>query len=127
MEVIYLIGLDNNGVATHTAITEGNPADFENDKRFYVIKDYAEAESKLGKKWTGTTWEDVEQPTPAPPLPELPPNDILTLEAVAELHELAAVQKAEIEELKSKVNSIEMASFAALEGIVSLAEGQEQS
>lgn len=56
---LYLLEIDDKGLAKQLAIVDGELDDFKDSTVFKAFTSYEEAQSKLGKRWTGILWEDI--------------------------------------------------------------------
>lgn len=56
---LYLIEINTQGDAVQLVTIEGEIEDFKDSKIFKVFTNYQEAQTKLGKRWTGSLWEDI--------------------------------------------------------------------
>lgn len=83
---LYLLEIDDKGLAKQLAIVEGELDDFKDSTSFKAFTSYEEAQSKLGKRWTGSSWEEVEH-KPSKPAPEIPDPSMALLEGLASLAE----------------------------------------
>lgn len=56
---LYLLEIDDKGLVQQLAIADGELDDFKDSRSFKAFTSYEEAQSKLGKRWTGSEWEDI--------------------------------------------------------------------
>ena len=56
---LYLLEINDQGLVQQLAITDGELDDFKDSTVFKAFTSYEEAQSKLGKRWTGSLWEDI--------------------------------------------------------------------
>ena len=56
---LYLLEINDQGLVQQLAIVEGELDDFKDSTVFKAFTSYEEAQSKLGKRWTGSLWEDI--------------------------------------------------------------------
>lgn len=56
---LYLIEINTQGDAVQLITIEGEIEDFKDSKIFKVFTNYQEAQAKLGKRWSGSLWEDI--------------------------------------------------------------------
>ena len=56
---LYLLEINDQGLVQQLAIVDGELDDFKDSTVFKAFTDYAEAQDKLGKRWTGSVWEDI--------------------------------------------------------------------
>lgn len=56
---LYLLEIDDKGLVQQLAIVDGELDDFKDSTVFKAFTSYEEASSKLGKRWTGSEWEDI--------------------------------------------------------------------
>ena len=56
---LYLLEINNKGYVQQLAIAEGELADFKDSTTFKAFTSYEEAQANLGKRWTGSLWEDI--------------------------------------------------------------------
>lgn len=59
MMTLYLLEINDQGLVQQLAITDGELDDFKDSTVFKAFTSYEEAQSKLGKRWTGSEWEDI--------------------------------------------------------------------
>ena len=108
---LYLLEVDDKGLAKQLAIVEGELEDFKDSPVFKAFMSYEEASSKLGKRWTGSLWEEVEH-KPAEPSPHIPDtqldNELAILEGMASMAE--------------KLEKLEQNQITILEGIATQEE-----
>ena len=108
---LYLLEINNQGLVQQLAIVEGELDDLKDSTVFKAFTSYEEAQSKLGKRWTGSLWEDIEH-KPAEPSPHIPDtqldNELAILEGMASMAE--------------KLEKLEQNQITILEGIATQAE-----
>ena len=108
---LYLIEINTQGDAVQLVTIEGEIEDFKDSKIFKVFTNYQEAQAKLGKRWTGSLWEDIEH-KPAEPSPHIPDtqldNELAILEGMASMAE--------------KLEKLEQNQITILEGIATQEE-----
>lgn len=108
---LYLVEIDNKGYTVQLAIVEGELDDFKDSTVFKAFTSYEEAQAKLGKRWTGSLWEEVEH-KPAEPSPHIPDtqldNELAILEGMASMAE--------------KLEKLEQNQITILEGIATQEE-----
>ena len=56
---LYLLEINDQGLVQQLAIVECELDDFKDSTVFKAFTSYEEAQSKLGKRWTGSLWEDI--------------------------------------------------------------------
>lgn len=83
---LYLLEINNKGYPIQLAIIEGELEEFKDSTVFKAFTSYEEAQAKLGKRWTGSLWEEVEH-KPSKPAPEIPDPSMALLEGLASLAE----------------------------------------
>ena len=108
---LYLLEIDDKGLVQQLAIVDGELDDFKDSRSFKAFTSYEEASSKLGKRWTGSEWEEVEH-KPAEPSPHIPnttlDNELAILEGMASMAE--------------KLEKLEQNQITILEGIATQEE-----
>ena len=108
---LYLLEINNKGYPIQLAIIEGELEEFKDSTVFKAFTSYEEASSKLGKRWTGRSWEEVEH-KPAEPSPHIPDtqldNELAILEGMASMAE--------------KLEKLEQNQITILEGIATQEE-----
>ena len=83
---LYLIEVNNEGYPLQFVTVDDELENFKDSTAFKAFTDYAEAQDKLGKRWTGSLWEEVEH-KPSKPAPEIPDPSMALLEGLASLAE----------------------------------------
>ena len=108
---LYLLEINDQGLVQQLAIVEGELDDFKDSTVFKVFTSYEEASSKLGKRWTGSLWEDIpkqqEEEKPHIPNTQLD-NELAILEGMASMTE--------------KLEKLEQNQITILEGIATQEE-----
>lgn len=93
---LYLVEIDNKGYTVQLAIVEGELDDFKDNTVFKAFTSYEEAQSKLGKRWTGNAWEDApkqeeqkkeEKPSLEERLAKIENAQLATQDALATMYE----------------------------------------
>lgn len=111
---LYLIEINNQGDAIQLVTIEGEVEDFKDSKIFKVFTNYQEAQAKLGKRWTGSLWEEVEHKS-AEPSPHIPntqlDNELAILEGMASMAE--------------KLEKLEQNQITILEGMATQEEEKQ--
>ena len=108
---LYLLEINDQGLVQQLAITEGELDDFKDNTVFKAFTSYEEAQAKLGKRWTGSLWEEVEhkQAEPSPHIPDTQlDNELAILEGMASMAE--------------KLEKLEQNQITILEGIATQEE-----
>lgn len=89
---LYLIEINNQGDAIQLAIVEAEIEDFKDSIRFKAFTSYEEAQAKIGKRWTGSLWEDIpKQEEEEKATEEYKTADDILKEVTKELKEVKAV------------------------------------
>ena len=107
---LYFLEINDQGLVQQLAITEGELDDFKDNTVFKAFTSYEEAQAKIGKRWTGSLWEEVEH-KPAEPSPHIPDqldNELAILEGMASMAE--------------KLEKLEQNQITILEGIATQEE-----
>ena len=108
---LYLLEINDQGLVQQLAITEGELDDFKDNTVFKAFTSYEEAQAKIGKRWTGSLWEEVEH-KPAESSPHIPDtqldNELAILEGMASMAE--------------KLEKLEQNQITILEGIATQEE-----
>lgn len=111
---LYLLEIDDKGLVKQLAIVDGELDDFKDNTVFKAFTSYEEASSKLGKRWTGSLWEEVEH-KPAEPSPHIPntqlDNELAILEGMASMAE--------------KLEKLEQNQITILEGMATQEEEKQ--
>jgi|GEM_PF-2920491 len=111
---LYLLEIDDKGLVKQLAIVEGEVEDFKDSKIFKVFTNYQEAQAKLGKRWTGSLWEDIpkqeEEEKPHIPNTQLD-NELAILEGMASMAE--------------KLEKLEQNQITILEGMATQEEEKQ--
>ena len=111
---LYLVEIDNKGYTVQLAITEGELEDFKDSTVFKAFTSYEEASSKLGKRWTGSLWEDIpkQQEEGKPHIPNTTlDNELAILEGMASMAE--------------KLEKLEQNQITILEGMATQEEEKQ--
>ena len=108
---LYLIEINNEGYPLQFVTVDDELERFKDSAVFKAFTSYEEAQSKLGKRWTGSLWEDIEH-KPAEPSPHIPDtqldNELAILEGMASMAE--------------KLEKLEQNQITILEGIATQEE-----
>ena len=89
---LYLLEIDDKGFVKQLAIVDGELDDFKESTIFKAFTSYEEASSKLGKRWTGSLWEDIpKQEEEEKATEEYKTADDMLKEVTKELKEVKAV------------------------------------
>ena len=56
---LYLIEVNERGYTVQLVTTEGEIEEFKDSEVFKVFDSYEKAQEKMGKRWTGSLWEEV--------------------------------------------------------------------
>lgn len=108
---LYLLEIDDKGLVQQLAIVDGELDDFKDSTIFKAFTSYEEAQAKLGKRWTGSLWEDIpkqqEEEKPHIPNTQLD-NELAILEGMASMAE--------------KLEKLEQNQITILEGIATQEE-----
>ena len=111
---LYLIEINNQGDAIQLAIVEAEIEDFKDSIRFKAFTSYEEAQAKIGKRWTGSLWEDIpkqeEEEKPHIPNTQLD-NELAILEGMASMAE--------------KLEKLEQNQITILEGMATQEEEKQ--
>ena len=108
---LYLLEINDQGLVQQLAIVDGELDDFKDSTIFKAFTSYEEAQSKLGKRWTGNAWEDIpkQQEEEKPHIPNTTlDNELTILEGMASMAE--------------KLEKLEQNQITILEGIATQEE-----
>lgn len=108
---LYLIEINNEGYPLQFVTVDDELERFKDSTVFKAFTSYEEAQAKIGKRWTGSLWEDIEH-KPAEPSPHIPDtqldNELAILEGMASMAE--------------KLEKLEQNQITILEGIATQEE-----
>lgn len=111
---LYLIEVNERGYTVQLVTTEGEIEEFKDSEVFKVFDSYEKAQEKMGKRWTGSLWEEVEH-KPAEPSPHIPntqlDNELAILEGMASMAE--------------KLEKLEQNQITILEGLATQEEEKQ--
>ena len=89
---LYLIEVNERGYTVQLVTTEGEIEEFKDSEVFKVFDSYEKAQEKMGKRWTGSLWEDIpKQEEEEKPTEEHKTADDMLKEVTKELKEVKAV------------------------------------
>ena len=112
---LYLIEINNEGDAVQLVTIEGEIEDFKDSKIFKVFTNYQEAQAKLGKRWSGSLWEDIPLKQQEEEKPHIPntqlDNELAILEGMASMAE--------------KLEKLEQNQITILEGMATQEEEKQ--
>lgn len=111
---LYLLEINTQGDAVQLVTIEGEVEDFKDSTVFKAFTDYAEAQDKLGKRWTGSLWEDIpkQQEEEKPHIPNTTlDNELAILEGMASMAE--------------KLEKLEQNQITILEGLATQEEEKQ--
>lgn len=107
MMTLYLIEVNERGYTVQLVTTEGEIEEFKDSEVFKVFDSYEKAQEKMGKRWTGSLWEDIpkqeeqkkeEQPSLEERLAKIENAQLATQDALATMYEDSTKRNLQVDE-----------------------------
>ena len=104
---LYLIEVNERGYTVQLVTTEGEIEEFKDSEVFKVFDSYEKAQEKMGKRWTGSEWEDIpkqeeqkkeEQPSLEERLAKIENTQLATQDALATMYEDSTKRNLQVDE-----------------------------
>lgn len=104
---LYLIEVNERGYTVQLVTTEGEIEEFKDSEVFKVFDSYEKAQEKMGKRWTGSLWEDIpkqeeqkkeEQPSLEERLAKIENAQLATQDALATMYEDSTKRNLQVDE-----------------------------